>query len=97
MEAELCGVGNRRAKDFLEAGTSAACSLDFWDGGEGKEPIFEAGQLLVPTRLFVITMELSSRRHEYLNQKLEKAKTAMDRKILEKQIKEAEREIDTTK
>ncbi|KYO23408.1 snRNA-activating protein complex subunit 4 isoform A [Alligator mississippiensis] len=35
-------------------------------------------------------------KHEYLNQKLEKAKTAMDRKILEKQIKEAEREIDTT-
>ncbi|XP_019366347.1 PREDICTED: snRNA-activating protein complex subunit 4 isoform X1 [Gavialis gangeticus] len=33
---------------------------------------------------------------EYLNQKMEKAKAAMDRKILEKQIKEAEREIDAT-
>uniref|UniRef100_A0A8C0G2I0 snRNA-activating protein complex subunit 4 n=1 Tax=Chelonoidis abingdonii TaxID=106734 RepID=A0A8C0G2I0_CHEAB len=42
----------------------------------------------------LIILEISLNRLNYLNQKLEKAKNEMEKKILEKQVKEAEREIE---
>lgn len=42
-------------------------------------------------------LEISLNRLSYLNQKLEKAKSEMEKQILEKQVKEAEHEIEEIK